>query len=134
MLNNSGITKTVGVNVNQILFDAKNHKAVGVVVSKANKTNGEAVNGHTILRAGTPLTGDLKARETAFTAANVDGSDVIGVLLHDVDLGPAGSEVDANGTLLIWGFVNMNRLTSKAAGLLVTAVEKALAGRVWLLK
>lgn len=134
MFNNSGITKTVGYNTTQILFDVDNQKSVGVVVASANKTEGEAVNGHTILRAGTPLTGKLTTRETGFTKANVDGSDVVGILLHDVDLGPVGSETNANGTLLIWGFVNLERVGSKATGLLVDAVQKGLAGKIWFLK
>lgn len=134
MFNNSGIKKTVGYNTTQILFDVDNQKSVGVVVASANKTEGEAVNGHTILRAGTPLTGKLTTRETGFTKANVDGSDVVGILLHDVDLGPVGSETNANGTLLIWGFVNLERVGSKATGLLVDAVQKGLAGKIWFLK
>lgn len=134
MFNNSGIKKTVGYNTTQILFDVDNQKSVGVVVASANKTEGEAVNGHTILRAGTPLTGNLTTRETGFTKANVDGSDVVGILLHDVDLGPVGSETNANGTLLIWGFVNLERVGSKATGLLVDAVKKGLAGKIWFLK
>lgn len=134
MFNNSGIKKTVGYNTTQILFDVDNQKSVGVVVASANKTEGEAVNGHTILRAGTPLTGNLTTRETGFTKANVDGSDVVGILLHDVDLGPVGSETNANGTLLIWGFVNLERVGTKANSLLVAAVQKGLAGKIWFLK
>lgn len=134
MFNNSGIKKTVGYNTTQILFDVDNQKSVGVVVAAANKTEGEAVNGHTILRAGTPLTGKLTTRETGFTKANADGSDVVGILLHDVDLGPVGSEKDANGTLLIWGFVNLERVGSKATSLLVAAVQTGLAGKIWFLK
>lgn len=135
MFNNAGIKKTTGYNTTQILFDVSNQKSVGVVVdASSNKTNGENVNGHTVLRAGTPLTGKLTARETAFTAANTDGSDVVGVLLHDVDLGVSGSEENANGTLLIWGFVNMNRVSSKAESLLVENVQNGLAGKIWFLK
>ena len=134
MFNNSGIKKTVGYNTTQILFDVDNQKSVGVVVASANKTEGEAVNGHTILRAGTPLAGNLTTRETAFTKANPDGTDVVGILLHDVDLGPVGSETNANGTLLIWGFVNLDRVGTKATSLLVAAVQKALAGKIWFLK
>lgn len=135
MFNNSGITKTTGYNTTQILFDVDNQKSVGVVVdATANKANGEAVNGHTILRAGTPLTGKLTTRETAFTAANADGSDVVGVLLHDIDLGAVGAEKNANGTLLIWGFVNLNRVGTKATSLLVEDVQNGLKGRIWFLK
>lgn len=135
-MNKSGFTKISATTPESILFDAQNKKTVSVVVAKANKTEGETVDGHTILRAGTPLTGDLTARTTPFTKpADADtSSNVVGILLHDVDLGPAGSEVDANATLLLWGFVNLDRLTAKAAGLLTTNVKTGLKNAIWFLK
>lgn len=132
MFNNSGITKTTGYNTTQILFDVQNQKSVSIVVAAANKTEGEAVNGHTILRAGTPLAGDLTARTTGFTKGGDDTT--VGVLMHDVDLGPVGSEKDANGSLLIWGFVNLNRVGSKASSLLTEGIKTGLKGKVWFLK
>lgn len=132
MFNNSGITKTTGYNTTQILFDVQNQKSVSVVVAAANKSEGEAVNGHTILRAGTPLTGDLTARTTGFTKGG--DATTVGVLMHDVDLGPVGSEKDANGSLLIWGFVNLDRVSAKANGLLTTNIKDGLKGRIWFLK
>lgn len=132
MFNNSGITKTTGYNTTQILFDVQNQKSVSVVVAAANKTEGEAVNGHTILRAGTPLAGDLTARATGFTKG--EDATTVGVLMHDVDLGPVGSEKDANGSLLIWGFVNLDRVSAKANGLLTTNIKDGLKGRIWFLK
>ena len=135
-MNKTGIMKTSALAPTEILFDAQNKKTVSIVVAKANKTEGEAVDGHTILRAGTPLTGDLSARTTPFTKPTdaETSSNVVGVLLHDVDLGPVGSEVDANATLLIWGFVNLDNVGSKASGLITSNVKTGLDGKIWFLK
>jgi len=54
----------------------------------------------------------------------------VGVLLHDVDV----TDADANGTLLIWGFVNMDRLESDISALITSTRETELAGRVFFLK
>lgn len=131
MLNVSGIKKEVGTNVNQILFNAHDFVAVGIVVDKTN-ADAETVEGRKILRAGTPLTGDLTARTTKFTkpADAATSSNAVGVLLHDVDV----TDADANATLLIWGFVNMNRLSTKAAGLITSNIKIGLGGKVWFLK
>lgn len=98
----SGFKKTIGVTPNQILFCTEPQVSVGITVSDSGVTaNSE---GRKIVKAGTPLTGNLEARSTAFTAAGA--SDAVGVLLHDVDV----TEGAENGTLLIFGFVNLNRL------------------------
>ena len=57
-------------------------------------------------------------------------SNAVGVLLHDVDV----TDGDANGSLLIWGFVNVNRLDSNTQGMISSALKTALAGRIWFLK
>lgn len=103
MLNRSGITKETAVAPSQILFNVQNQMSVGVIVDEAVGTAGE--DGRKIVKAGTPLNGDLTARGTAFVAAKDTSNPAVGVLLHDVDV----TDGDANGTLLIWGFVNLNR-------------------------
>lgn len=115
----SGITKQSAVNVTQILANTELFHAVGVVI---NKSTGVAVGNKKIAKAGLPLTGDLNARTTPFTEANSDGSDVKGILLHDVDV----TDGNANATMLIFGFVNMNRIDSTTQGKLVAAVTEAL--------
>ena len=239
MLNQTGISKVTGAAPEQILFNVQNQMAVSIKVNKS--TAGYVTeNGRKILKAGTPLAGDLANRATAFTdgvtagtkgvftvqittafvadekitiegvdytckstesvtdkqfagstaaeqvtsllkmvttekydVAAVSGatdklgftqkvadgddtsgptvtktsstgaigsvtkvtnpvsgsSSAVGVLLHDVDI----TDVDANGSLLIWGFVNMNRLSQAASALITSAVKTALAGRVWFL-
>lgn len=119
MLNRTGIRKETYNNTTQILFAVDHQISMGIIVSDAM---GVEENGRKIVKAGFPLTGDLDARTTAFTEANSDGSDVVGILLHDVDV-TAG---EANGTILLHGFVNTNRIDETTKGKLVEAVTKAL--------
>lgn len=128
MLNRSGIIKETAVAPSQILFNVQNQMSVGVIVDETVGTAGE--DGRKIVKAGTPLNGDLTARGTAFMAAKDTSNPAVGVLLHDVDV----TDGDANGTLLIWGFVNLNRMDSTTAGLITATRKTELAGRVWFLK
>lgn len=57
-------------------------------------------------------------------------SSAVGILLHDVDI----TEGNANGSLLIWGFVNLNRLESDTQALVTPGVKSALSGKVTFLK
>lgn len=86
-------------------------------------------NDRKILKAGTPLSGNLENRATAFTNVG-ENAPAVGILLHDVDI----TDVDANASLLIWGFVNLNRLSAATAALITNAVKTSLAGRVYFLK
>lgn len=126
MFNSTKITSVKGVAPTQILFNAQNQMSVGVVVS--NAVSSQTVDGRKIVKAGTPLTGDLTTRTTAFTAAGE--SDAVGVLLHDVDV----TEGNANGTLLIWGFVNLDHIDSTTQALLTSGVKGFLSGKVYFLK
>lgn len=128
MLNRSGIIKETAVAPSQILFNVQNQMSVRVIVDKTVGTAGE--DGRKIVKAGTPLNGDLTARGTAFVAAKDTSNPAVGVLLHDVDV----TDGDANGTLLIWGFVNLNRMDSTTASLITANRKTELAGRVWFLK
>lgn len=128
MLNRSGIIKETAVAPSQILFNVQNQMSVGVIVDETVGTAGE--DGRKIVKAGTPLNGDLTARGTAFVAAEDTSNPAVGVLLHDVDV----TDGDANGTLLIWGFVNLNRMDSTTAGFITDNRKTELAGRVWFLK
>lgn len=236
MFNNTGIKRETAVAVNQILAFVNPQVSVGVVVNNTNISSDS--EGRKIIKAGTPLYGDLTARTTAFTkststsgtagtwtcqittafAANekitingvtytkgstqsatdkvfagssateqatslvaivsdskftltnssgvitftqkvadttgsapivtktattgaignvtagtspVDGtSNAVGVALHDVDV-TAGNN---NATLLIFGFVNLDRLDDATAALITGAVRTALNGKVTFIK
>lgn len=110
---------------NRILFATKPTMSVGVVVSQAL---GESVGAQKIVRAGTPVKGDLTNRTIAFTAAGE--TDAVGVLLHDVDV-TAG---DNNATLLIHGFVDLNKVSSEVIAKYTEGVKTALKGNITFLK
>jgi hypothetical protein len=65
MLNKSGITKTTLTVPKQILANVELQSSVGCVVAQAA---GEVVGGMRIVKAGTPVYGDLDARTTPFVA------------------------------------------------------------------
>lgn len=118
------------VNVNQILFNTDPQVSVGVLASNTGVSADS--DGKKILKAGTPMTGNLEARGTAFSkASTTEGvSNAVGVLLHDVDV-TAGNE---NATLLIFGFVDLNKVDTTTAALVTSAVKTALKGGVTFLK
>lgn len=126
MLNRTGITKVAGAAPVQILFNVQNQMSVGIKLAK-DFAGAVVENGRKIVKAGTPLAGDLTNRSAAFTAAAAGNA--AGVLLHDVDV----TDSDANATLLIWGFVNLNRVDAATKALLTAEVQTALAGRVYFL-
>lgn len=123
MLNKTGIVKESYTNATQILFAIEHQVSVGVVVSKTQYVE---EGGRKLVKAGTPLAGNLDERTTAFSiAASSSGSITtapVGVLLHDVDV----TDGDANGTLLIFGFVNTNRVDEETAKFLSKEVKEAL--------
>ena len=126
MLNQTGIHKVSGAAPIQILYNVQHQMSVSIKIGKGF-AGAVTENGRKIVKAGTPLTGDLTNRAAAFTAA--DENNAKGVLLHDVDV----TEADANATLLIWGFVNLNRIDATTKALLTTQVQTALAGQVYFL-
>lgn len=128
MLNNTGIVKETGLAPVQILANVEMQAAVSVVVGNTGLT--ADANGKKILKAGTPISGNLEARNTAFVKATTtkgsdgaaDTSNAVGILLHDVDV-TAGNN---NGSCLIFGFVNLSRLDATTAALIDTATKTAL--------
>lgn len=136
MLNKTGIKKTVGAAPVQILFNTEHQMSVSVVVDDGNYVTED---GRKIVKAGTPLSGDLTARTTAFVkatdntaeqGAESNANPATGILLHDVDV----TEGDANGTLLIWGFVDLNKIDSTTAALITDARKTELTGKIEFLK
>lgn len=128
MLNQSGVSTATFGAPKQILADTTLKYSLGCVV---DSTVGVTVGTKKIAKAGTPITGDLNARTTAFVAASgAEGANnAVGVLLHDVDV----TNGDANGTVLIFGFINKNRLESDTQALLTGPVITALKNKVTVL-
>ena len=129
MLNQTGITKVTGTTTNQILFNVQNQVAVSIKLAK-NFVGAVTENSRQIVKAGTPLSGDLTARETAFVAAADTTAPAVGVLLHDVDV----TDNAANASLLIWGFVNLSRLDTATAAKITTTRKTELSGHITFLK
>lgn len=113
MLNRDGIRKTTYGATRQILANVDLQSSVGCIVPQSL---GVAVGTRKIAKAGTPIKVDLLNLQTPATKA--DGTTALNaVLLHDVDV-TAGN---ANGTALIFGFVNVNRVESDVATAITTA-------------
>lgn len=102
----------------QILIAEDSYKVtLGVTVTNTGiSANSE---GKKIIKAGTPVKGDLKARNTAFVK---EATTPNAILLHDVDV-TAGAN---NGTIVVVGCVDLNRLDADAAELITSTVETAL--------
>ena len=120
-----GLTVTKGAAPRQILAEVAPQVSFTVQMAQAAAVT---VNGRKIIKAGTPLTGDLKARETAFAAASE--SNAVGVALHDYDV----TDGDIAGALLVFGFVDLKKMEDDVAAKITTEVETALQGKVTFIK
>lgn len=118
MLNKDGIIrKKYGVPV-QILANVEHQFSVGCRVPA---TLGVDVgDGMKIVKAGTPIKIDLLNTQTPVGSG---GSGNNAVLLHNVDVTDVKSGGAANGTALIWGFVNLNRVEEDVKAKLKTAMS-----------
>lgn len=112
MLNQTGIKKESAVSPTQILGSTSPYHAISIIV---DDTAGTTVGSKKIVKAGTPLKVDPANLQTPATKiaanANIDEANVI--LLHDVDV----TTGDANGSGLVIGIVNYNRLESDVQAL-----------------
>ena len=116
MLNQTGVTKTQYTNVTQILFNTQQFISVSCLVDDTGVT---AVDGRKIIKAGTPVSGDLADRKAAFSKA---ATDVVGMLMHDVDV----TTSPANAACLLQGAVNLDRLEDDVKALITTGVKTDL--------
>lgn len=124
------LERTKTVNVKQILAFTDPRAAVGAQISDEGVT---AVNGKKVIPAGTPVGGDNSTFEDEKTVLKVtnnaaDGAKTQGVLQFDVDV----SNGTANGSVLIFGFVNEFRLDDKLT--IVKEAKAALDGKVTFMK
>ena len=114
MLNRSGISRTNYAATKQILANVDLQSSVGCIVPQSL---GVTVGTRKIVKAGTPIKVDLMNLNSAVVKA--DGTTALNaVLLHDVDV----TLGNANGTALIFGFVNVNRVDTDVAAAITTAV------------
>lgn len=122
MLNRSGVSKTTLAATRQILANVELQASVGCVVPASI---GVAVGAKKIAKAGTPIAVDLMNLQTVAQAAN-GATAMNAVLLHDVDV----TDGNANGTALVFGFVNVNRVEADVAALITAAAGNADASKL----
>lgn len=122
---NGGVQKESFMSEPQIMVNSAPHFAVGVVVSQAAGIV-DAETGRKLVKAGTPLYGDLDDRETPFTATAPTGAGAVttpaGILQHTCDVTVA----DGNGDLVLIGVVNLDRVDDTTQALITSAVKTAL--------
>lgn len=123
MLNKSGITTVKAAGPVQILANVELQSSVGCIVPEGI---GVTVGGRKIARAGYPIKVDLSNLKTAAVGADDSTNAMNAVLLHDVDV----THGNANGTALIFGFVNLNRVDSTTQGKITTALSNANASKL----
>ncbi len=120
---NKIVKETLGGPEKHILI-ANNSYMVTLGAQVTNTGIDADSNGKKILKAGTPLYGDITKRGTAFVkATTTEGvSNATAVLLHDVDV-TAGAE---NGTIILAGCVDLLKLDTATKALVTSAVTTAL--------
>lgn len=116
MFNKDGVKNTKYGAPVQILANVEHQYSVGCRVPQSLGTDVTGVG--KIAKAGTPVYIDLSNLQTP-VAAPAAATVANAVLLHNVDV----TDGTKNGTALIWGFVNVNRLESDVQAL-VTAGTK----------
>lgn len=117
MLNKRGILKADYATPKQILADPNLQFSIGCLVPTSIGVSA------TTAKAGTPICVDLN--DINIACKKVDNENVFAnaVLLHDVDL----SNGQANGTALIFGFVDLNKVDATTKKSLETALSSASA-------
>lgn len=121
MLNRSGISKTALTATKQILANVELQSSVGCIVPK---DIGVTVGNKKIVKAGTPIKIDLMNLQTVAVRAD-SSAPMNAVVLHDVDV----TNGNANGTALIFGFVNVKRLDSDVVEALGPAISASGASK-----
>ena len=109
-------------NPKQIMLADSQMVSFGVVLS--NEGISANAEGRKVVKAGTPLAGNIKARNTAFKKAS--GEHAVGICLHDVDV----TEGNANASLVVFGFVDLEKVESDVVALITEEVETALKAKV----
>ncbi len=122
MVNQSTISTVSAGTRKTILVDELNSTAFSCMV--ANTGISADADGRKIAKAGTPLTGNLEARGTAFAKASTTSgvSNAVGILLHDVDV----TDGTRNAQVVVFGFIDLNKLESDVQALITSEVKTAL--------
>ena len=111
MLNQTEITRVAGASSKRILIAPE--LAFSLSCKITNEGVAEDETGKKVVKAGTPLAGDLEDRDTAFKVAG-EGDTPCGVVLHDVEV-TAGT---ANSQVVIFGFIDTSKLDESVVSML----------------
>ena len=125
---NMVVKNSYGAPQKQILIADGTAVTLGAQIGNAGVT--ADANGRKIVKAGTPLYGDLLDRDTAFVVAtqteaagdNPASNNANAVLLHDVDV-TAGDE---NGTIISTGHIDKLKLDADVQALITAEAVAAL--------
>lgn len=108
MLNQTGITRVAGTTRKTILIAPELAFSLSCMVENTGVSAGE--DGRKVVKAGTPVSGNLQERDTAFKVAG-EGDTPVGIILHDVDV----TKGTANSQVVIFGFVDISKLEESVA-------------------
>ena len=115
-----GMVKHENYGVEKHILIANNSYLVTLPAQVTNTGVDADSDGKKILRAGTPLAGDITARGTAFTKTN--GNTARAVLLHDVDVTDGAN----NATIILAGCVDKLKVDETTRALITSDVVTAL--------
>lgn len=118
MLNQTGVIKKTYGNTKQILVAPELAFQVGIFVDDSIYVE---EGGRKIVKAGTPMVGDLIKRDVVFTVLST-GKTPVGVLEFDVDVTYGA----ANGSLVVFGAVNIERLDEETKKMITNDVRAAM--------
>ncbi len=114
---NKIVKETYGAPEKHILIANDSYMVTLPGIIKATGVSA-GTDGRKVVKAGTPVYGDIEKRDTGFTVSAESGNPVA-VVMHDVDV-TAGDE---NGTIVIAGCVDLLKLDADVR----TAVASAKA-------
>lgn len=97
------LVKSESYGVDKHILIANNSYMVTLPAVVANTGINADSNGKKIIKAGTPLYGDIEKRGTAFT---ISGDTPVAVALHDVDV----TDGNNNATIVLAGVVDLLKL------------------------
>lgn len=116
MINQSGIKRETATTESSILFAVEHQVSVGAQLS-FNQAGFETDRGTYVLDAGTLVCGNISNNSTLTAHTSVPTTETpVGILLQRVE-GDNNNAV-VNATVLLFGFVNANRVENRTRGLL----------------
>jgi hypothetical protein len=118
---NRVITEQYGAPEKHILIANDSYAVTLSAIIKATGVTAGS-DGRKVIKAGTPLYGDIEKRDTGFTISGAQGASPVVVLMHDVDV-TAGDE---NGTIVLAGVVDLLKLESSVKTALTSAIKAAM--------